>query len=32
MPELSSVDDIMYVREALLPDKTDDEATYHFTK
>ncbi|XP_011404735.1 PREDICTED: phosphatidylinositol 4-phosphate 3-kinase C2 domain-containing subunit beta-like [Amphimedon queenslandica] len=32
IPELSSVDDIMYVRDALLPNVTDEEATYQFTK
>jgi phosphatidylinositol-4-phosphate 3-kinase len=32
IPELSSVDDIMYVRNNLLPNSTDEEATHYFTK
>ena len=32
LPELSSTDDIQYVRDALLPGKTKAEATYAFTK
>lgn len=32
LPELSSIDDIKYVRDALLPTATQEEATVHFTK
>jgi len=32
LPEVSSTDDIQYVRDALLPGKTEAEATYAFTK
>lgn len=32
LPELSSADDILYVRDALLPGRSDAEATYAFTK
>ena len=30
--ELSSADDVIYVRDALLPGRSDAEATYAFTK
>ena len=32
LSELASTDDILYVRDALLPGKSDLEATYTFTK
>ncbi len=32
LPELSSIDDIRFVRNALLPSATEEEATFHFTK
>ena len=32
LSELGSTDDILYVRDALLPGKSDLEATYTFTK
>ncbi len=32
LPEISSLEDVQYVRDALLPGKSDSEATYAFTK
>lgn len=32
MPELSSSEDVQYVRDALLPEATDIEATIAFTR
>lgn len=32
MPELSSSEDVQYVRDALLPGVTDTEATIAFTR
>ena len=32
MPQLASADDIQYVKDALMSDRTDNEATYAFTK
>ena len=32
LPGLTSTDDILYVRDALLPGKSDLEATHTFTK
>jgi len=32
MPELSSSEDVQYVRDALLPGATDAEATISFTR
>ena len=32
LPELSSAEDVQYVRDALLPQASEEEATYIFTK
>ena len=32
LPEVSSLEDVQYVRDALLPGKSEPEATYAFTK
>ena len=32
LPEITSLEDVQYVRDALLPGKSEAEATYAFTK